>query len=206
MTQYNNLWLNEIAKNHKQWLNTVKGIGGDMYAEDIVQEMYIKLHKLVQKRGNHFFLFDNGKVQSGYIFFTLRSILYSYLGQKNKHRKSPIEWLIKNLDKDKQNNPVTFGELADESYIYDEQGSSDRLEAEERFLQKVDLESLNWEQYDKDIFKIYKDTGMSFRTMSKYTNISHTNIYHTVKRCKESLKDALQEDWDDLNNEDYEII
>jgi len=206
MTQYNNLWLNEIANNHKQWLNTVKGIGGDMYAEDIVQEMYIKLHKLVQKRGNHFFLFDNGKVQSGYIFFTLRSILYSYLGQKNKHRKSPIEWLIKNLDKDKQNNPVTFGELADESYIYDEQGSSDRLEAEERFLQKVDLESLNWEQYDTDIFKIYKDTGMSFRTMSKYTNISHTNIYHTVKRCKESLKDALQEDWDDLNNEDYELL
>ena len=206
MTQYKNLWLNEIAKKHKQWLATVKGIGGDMYAEDIVQEMYIKLYKLAEKRGSHDFLFDNGKLQNGYVFFTLRSILYSYLGQKNKHRKSPIEWLINNLDKDKENNPVTYGELADDSYIYDEQGSSDRLEAEERFLQKVDLESLNWEQYDRDIFNIYKDTGMSFRTMSKYTDISHTNIYHTVKRCKESLKDALQEDWEDLNNEDYELI
>ena len=206
MTQHNNLWLNEIAKKHTQWLNTVKGIGGDMYAEDIVQEMYIKLYKLAKKRGSHDFLFDKGKVQNGYVFFTLRSILYSYLGQKNKHRKSPIEWLIKNLDKDKQNNPVTFGDLADESYIYDEQGSSDRLDAEQRFLDKVDLESLKWGEYDRDIFKIYKETGMSFRTMSKYTEISHTNLYHTVKRCKENLKDALQEDWDDLNNEDYEII
>lgn len=206
MTQYKNLWLNEIAKHHKQWINTVKGIGGDMYAEDIVQEMYIKLYKLAEKKGNHDFLFNNGKVQSGYIFFTLRSILYTYLGQKNKHRKSPIEWLIKNLDKDKQNNPVTFGDLADESYIYDEQGSSDKQEAEQRFLDKIDFESLNWRDYDRDIFNIYKDTGMSFRTMSNYSDISHTHIYHTVKHCKERLKDALQEDWEDLNNEDYELI
>ena len=206
MTEFNNLWLKEIASYHSKWISIVKGIGGDMYAEDIVQEMYIKIFKLVDKRGTHDFLFNNGKLQDGYIFFTLRSILYAYLGQKNKHRKSPIEWLINNLDKDKENNPVTYGELTDDSYIYDEQGSSDRLEAEEKFLQKVDLESLNWEQYDRDIFNIYKDTGMSFRTMSKYTDISHTNIYHTVKRCKESLKDALQEDWEDLNNEDYELI
>ena len=206
MTEFNNLWLKEIASYHSKWISIVKGIGGDMYAEDIVQEMYIKIFKLVDKRGTHDFLFNNGKLQDGYIFFTLRSILYTYLGQKNKHRKSPIEWLINNLDKDKENNPVTYGELADDSYIYDEQSSSDRLEAEERFLEKIDLESLNWEQYDRDIFNIYKDTGMSFRTMSKYTDISHTNIYHTVKHCKERLKDALQEDWEDLNNEDYELI
>ena len=47
MTKYNNLWLNEVAKYHEQWIKTVNGIGGDMYAEDIVQEMYIKLHKTV---------------------------------------------------------------------------------------------------------------------------------------------------------------
>jgi DNA-directed RNA polymerase specialized sigma24 family protein len=205
MTKWGNLWLNEIAKNHTEWIRTVKGIGGDMYAEDIVQEMYIKLHKLVQKRGNHFFLFDNGKVQSGYIFFTLRSILYSYLVQKNKHRKSPIEWLIKNLEKDKQVNPVTFGTLTEECYIYDEQGS-EKKQAEQKFLDKIDLEALSWEEYDRDLFKIYKDTGMSFRTMSKYTEISHTNLYNTVKRCKEKLKDTLQEDWEDLNNEDYELL
>ena len=42
--------------------------------------------------------------------------------------------------------------------------------------------------------------------MSKYTEISHTNLYNTVKRCKEKLKDTLQEDWEDLNNEDYELL
>ena len=99
MTQYNNLWLKEIADSHSQWVKTVQGIGGDLYSEDIVQEMYLKLHKSVQKRGSHTFLFKDGKLQKGYVFFTLRSILYTYLGQRNKHRKTPIEWLIKNLKK-----------------------------------------------------------------------------------------------------------
>lgn len=206
MTEFNNLWLKKIAVYHDKWISIVKGIGGDMYAEDIVQEMYIKIFKLVDKRGTYDFLFKNGKLQDGYIFFTLRSILYAYLIQKNKHRKSPIEWLIKNLDKDKQNNPVTFGELTDENYIYDEQDSSSKMEAEERFLKKIDLESLNWSEYDRDIFNIYKDTGMSFREMSKYTKISYTHLFYRVKDCKEKLKDSLQEDWEDLDNEDYELI
>ena len=79
MTQYNNLWLKEIADSHSQWVKTVQGIGGDLYSEDIVQEMYLKLHKSVQKRGSHTFLFKDGKLQKGYVFFTLRSILYTYL-------------------------------------------------------------------------------------------------------------------------------
>ena len=206
MTKYNNLWLNEVAKYHEQWIKTVNGIGGDMYAEDIVQEMYIKLHKTVQNRGNHHFLFDNGKLQKGYVFFTLRSTLFSYLKQRNKHRKSPIEWLIKNLEKDKYSNPVTFGSLLDDSLIYDEQGNTDREKALDRFLDKVDLEEMNWEDYDRDIFNVYKETGMSFRTMSKYTDISYTNLYYTVKECKDKLKESLQDDWDDLENEDFELI
>lgn len=206
MTQSNNLWLKEIADSHSQWVKTVQGIGGDLYSEDIVQEMYLKLHKSVQKRGSHTFLFKDGKLQKGYVFFTLRSILYTYLGQRNKHRKTPIEWLIKNLEKDKYENPVTFGGLADDSLVYDEQGMGDKQEAEQRFLDKIDLESLNWDEYDRDVFNVYKSTDMSFRTMSRFSNISHTNLFHTVKRCKEKLNDALKEDWEDLNNEDYERI
>lgn len=205
-TQYSNLWLNELAKHHTQWVNLVRGLGGDMYAEDIVQEMYIKIHNIADKRGSHDFLFEDGNLQKGYIFFTLRSILYTYLAQRSKHRKNPIEWLINNLEKDKEENPITFGQLADDGYIYDEQGSSERSEAEERFYNKVYLETQKWDEYDRDIFNIYKNTNMSFRTMSKYMGISFTNIFHTVKRCKERLKESLGDDWEDLQNEDYELI
>ena len=114
--------------------------------------------------------------------------------------------MSENLEKDKYENPVTFGGLADDSLVYDEQGSGNREEAEQRFLDKINLETLNWEEYDRDVFNIYKSTDMSFRTMSRFSNISHTNLFHTVKRCKEKLNDALNEDWEDLNNEDYEQI
>ena len=96
--------------------------------------------------------------------------------------------------------------MADDSLVYDEQGTGDKQEAEQRFLDKIDLESLNWEEYDRDVFNIYKSTDMSFRTMSRFTDISYTNLFNTVKGCKQKLRDSLQEDWEDLNNEDYERI
>ena len=75
MTQYNNLWLNEIAKKHKQWLATVHGIGGDMYAKDIVQEIDISLDKLAEKRGTHDFMIGNEKLTNGYVYYH-KTIIY----------------------------------------------------------------------------------------------------------------------------------
>jgi len=63
MTQYNNLWLKEIADSHSQWVKNVQGIGGDLYSEDIVQDMSLKLHKSLQIIGTHTFLFKDGKLQ-----------------------------------------------------------------------------------------------------------------------------------------------
>lgn len=39
-------WLSEIAKQHKKWVNMARYFGVGDYAEDIVQEMYLKLHRV----------------------------------------------------------------------------------------------------------------------------------------------------------------
>ena len=39
-------WLNIIAKDHKKWVNYVRNFGEYNYAEDIVQEMYLKLVRM----------------------------------------------------------------------------------------------------------------------------------------------------------------
>ena len=50
-------WLKEVAKFHADYLRIVQSYGEDFYAEDIVQEMYIRLHKyadrekVIQKNG-----------------------------------------------------------------------------------------------------------------------------------------------------------
>ena len=38
-------WLEVVAKQHKEWIRIVNSFGEYDYAEDIVQEMYIVLHK-----------------------------------------------------------------------------------------------------------------------------------------------------------------
>ena len=38
-------WLEEVAKHHKEWVNTIQKMGEFDYAEDIVQESYIALMK-----------------------------------------------------------------------------------------------------------------------------------------------------------------
>jgi hypothetical protein len=38
-------WLKQVAKYHDDYLRIVRSLGEDVYAEDIVQEMYLRLHK-----------------------------------------------------------------------------------------------------------------------------------------------------------------
>ena len=199
---YNNLWLAEIAKHHKTWIKTVQGLGGDSYSEDIVQEMYLKINKYSSAEK----VFKNGKLQNGYIFFVLRSILYTYLNQRNKVKKSPIEWLINNLDKDKENNPTTYTKILDDSLVYDSPETVESEVAYGKILDKIDLETMNWQEYDRDIFNVYRSTGMSFRNMAKFSEISYTNLYYTVKTCKDKIRDKFGEDWEDFNNNDLENI
>ena len=38
-------WLKVIYKDHKEWINIVKGFGENVFAEDIVMETYIRISK-----------------------------------------------------------------------------------------------------------------------------------------------------------------
>lgn len=37
--------LQVLAKHHNKWLNIVRSLGETIYAEDIVQEMYLKVYE-----------------------------------------------------------------------------------------------------------------------------------------------------------------
>jgi len=46
-------WLKEVAKFHADYLRIVQSYGEDFYAEDIVQEMYIRLHKYADRERSY---------------------------------------------------------------------------------------------------------------------------------------------------------
>ncbi len=41
-------WLNIVAKDHKEWVKVVESFGEDFFAEDIVQEAYLRIYKYCQ--------------------------------------------------------------------------------------------------------------------------------------------------------------
>jgi len=172
-------WLSIVAKHHKDWVKIVNSFGEYDYAEDIVQEMYIAIHKYTTPDK----IIKNGEVSKGYIFFTLRSLYYQFYNAKNKVNKISLD----NVQLEYSND----------------------IEQEEAFNKVCDLMDNyieDWHWYDQKLFKLYRDTDMSIRKIAKETGISWVSIFNTLKKCKKDIRDKFKEDYDDYLNGDYERI
>ncbi len=172
-------WIELIHKHHKEWVGIARVLGSK-HPEDTVQESYYRLLKY----GDPSKFIQKDKVHRGYMFFVIRNVF------NDEYKKS------KRMPKD--DNMKVFKKL-----------NENELEKEKAFwrlCQKMDkeLESLHW--YDKKIFEIYRDSGMSIRKMASETKISWVNIFHTLKKVKIIMKEKFHEDWLDYLNEDYERI
>lgn len=195
----NNDWLIKVAELHDVWLQIAEGIGAHDYAQDIVQEAYIKLAKYKCKDK----IIRNNKVSKGYMFFVIRSLYYNYAKAKSKIRKVELEPKMTKAEYKDGHRGALHGRIKFEVT------STDSIEQEKAFgrlCAKMDneLNKLHW--YDKRIFEIYRDTPLSIRGMSKETKISFVNIFHTLKKVKQIMKEKFSEDYEDYLFGDYERI
>jgi DNA-directed RNA polymerase specialized sigma24 family protein len=174
-------WLKIVAKDHKEWVKLVQSFGEDFFAEDIVQESYLRLHKYCKPEN----IIHDGQVNKGFMYFVLRNL---YL----LHIKS-----------EKKNAMVSLNELA---VLKDEPTNLTKEEAYSRLLSKIHEEVDSWHWYDKQLFTIYKDTDLSIRDIAKETTISSSSIFNTLKNCKSKVRTKFKEDYEDYKNEDYELI
>jgi len=65
----------EIAKKHKDWVNIARSFGAKTEAEDIVQEMYIRLDKYIK---------PDQQISTSFVWITLRNIYFDFL------KKEPV--------------------------------------------------------------------------------------------------------------------
>jgi len=176
-------FLEVVYKEHNTFIKIINSFGEYDYAEDLVQEAYLVLYKYAKPEN----IIDNNKVNMGYMFFTLRSVMYQYYNKKKK---------IKKVSLDDENNNIDLKQ-------------SNNIEEEEAFNKLcllIDQELDSWHWYDKKLFKLYRDTDLSIRGLSKETGISFVSIFHTLKDCKNKIKDKFKEDYIDYKNKDYERI
>ena len=178
-------WIAKVAQHHDEYVSTVKGFGEDFFAEDIVQESYIKIIKYCREEQ----LIKDGEVRKAYMYFVLRNMFLDFKKQKNNKNKVSTEVL----------NYLGEGISNDLEEIQ-------RADALNKIFDKVDtvVKDLHW--YDELLFKLYRDTGKSMRTLSKETGISTSSIFTTLKKCKDAIREEVSEDYQDYLNEEYELI
>lgn len=156
--------LSDIFKKHNIWIDIVCTFGCNKEtAEDIVQEMYIKIDKKI-KNGLDI---DFGKNDYNYyyIFKTLKSLFLDLKRKENKVKIIEIDKAEKYLsDNTNRCYDVVYNEI------------------------KIELDKMYW--YDKKVFELI-ESGQSVAQLSRKSGIPYYSLYNTYKKVKQKLKKII---------------
>ena len=174
--------LDLLATKHKEWVKMAHSFGAGDYAEDIVQEMYLRLNRYVEEPDR---IMYKGEPNKLFVWVTLRNMIRNF-----QNKKDLLVFSGDMVEYDKEENAFDYGEA----------------EAFERLIEKIweSTTELHW--YDKKMFEIYHTTEMSMRDIEKETKISLYSIFDTLKKTKSYVREKIQEDYEDYENQDYDQI
>ena len=175
-----------IAKKHKIWVGYLINNGCPAsIAEDIVQEMYIKIHKscaTVKK-----IMFNEDEINDGYIRVTLMNLYRDYYRSKSR-------FTIISLD----DNEIEAKKLEDKEYK-DAIGSEIKLLKENQsdidFLKRIAMLIDEFDDdYNRNAARSYFLSNLTLREVSELSGISLTSLFNSVKHYKAMLWQELGEE------------
>ena len=140
-------------------------------AEDLTQEMYLKLATLLQNNKSLNIYYDESQINHFYIYRILRSLFIDLCRKESKITKVNVEYLEKFVQEEE------IKEYKD-------------IEGKMKQLDSV-LDKIYW--YDKKVFDLISG-GMSIAELSKNSGISYYSLYNTYKNVKNLIKENIQ--WD----------
>lgn len=174
--------LSKVAKRHDYWVGLAIKLGSPPHlAEDIVQDMYLRLDKYASPKQ---VLNESGEVNDFYVFVTLRNTLR--MSVKSEAKNIPVSEFL-------------YGQQDEEVDLPKEEGFS-------KLMKKIHDEADSWGNYHSKLFNLYFRTDNSMRDISKGTKIGLTHIYNNLKSYREIIQDKFQEDYQDYLNGDYDKI
>jgi DNA-directed RNA polymerase specialized sigma24 family protein len=159
-----------LYKKHKTWIQIVKSFGcNNSIAEDIVQEMYIKIILKIKKGLD--IKYKENEINYFYIFRTLNS-LYIDLKRKNKNI---YKINIENINETSFKNKIVN--------VYQELDYAKKYKLIEK-----ELDKMYW--YDKKVFELING-GESIASLSRKSHIPYYSLYNTYTKVKNKLKKLL---------------
>lgn len=177
-----------LAKNHNLWLNMVLGFGCDYdTAQDIVQSMYLRMHKYVKDEQR--IMYNDDEVNRFFIYVTLKNMYRTYMNAENK-----FVWFEVREDDaiDSELMEIAFDEAMEGAF--------------ETLLARIGAEMNTWHKYDRILSEKYFKSDYSLRDIAKGAGISLTSIFNSIRNNKKILKDKFREDYEDFKNGDYHLI
>tara|TARA_B110000305_G_scaffold226527_1_gene274243 strand:- start:348 stop:863 length:516 start_codon:yes stop_codon:yes gene_type:complete len=156
-----------VAEQHNDWIRIVKSFGcNSETAEDIVQEMYIKIHILVSKGTD--VMYNETEINHYYIFRTLRSLFIDLTRKQGKIKIVGYDDLYETLISPE------FNEIDDVEKFYEIVNNA--------------LDTFHW--YDEKIYR-YIEGGESIKGLSDKTTISYYSVYNTYNKVKKRLEKLI---------------
>jgi DNA-directed RNA polymerase specialized sigma24 family protein len=151
-----------LAKKHKTWIEIVCSFGcTKTIAEDIVQEMYIKVQLKLE---NGLDIMYEQEINYYYIFKVLKTL---YIDLKRKGKNITIV-------------NIEDTNLSQYDYDVDYDQAYDKI--------KDELKNMFW--YDRKVFEIINE-GESIADFSRNSYIEYYSLYNTYRKVKEKLKKLI---------------
>lgn len=161
--------------------------------EDFVQEMYLRLNKYVKNPDK--IMYNETDVNKFYVYITIKNLYNDYLKEKSKHHMVRLD----DID-------VVY-EIVEPTPEAQKKSEIQKQKAEEKLIDMIQQEVNGWDRwYDQKLFKVYYETDISMRKLSKDTNISVTSIFNSCKNYKQILNTKFAEDFQDYINGDFHLI
>ena len=164
--------LEKVFSKNKDWVRICMSFGcNKTTAEDLTQEMYLKLATLLRNNNSLDIYYDESQINYFYIYKILRSLFLDLCRKEKKITKVNIDYL--------------------EKFIQEEEVTNDKdILGKMQQLNNL-LDKVYW--YDKKVFDLVSE-GMSIAELSKKSGISYYSLYNTYKNVKSLIKNEIQ--WD----------
>ena len=175
--------LEKLAVHHELWIKMLVNLGCKTdVAKDLVQDMYLRMHRLVKDESRIMYKDD---VNRYFVWITLRNLYYSYL-------------------KDKRNS--IFYEILENDEVVQSEYNIEEDDAFSKLMSQIKDITSDWTVYNKRLFELYFIQGLSLRAISKGAKIGLTSIHNSILNQKAILREHLSEDLIDYFNQDFDKI
>ena len=180
-----------LAQKNDDWIRMAKSFKiTEDQANELVQEMYLRINNYVKDAKK--IMYNDKEINTFYVYITLRNIYYSNFyntGKNIKNRK--IIYFSEIVDKDDSRKLAKYM-IEDPEEV---QNNIDKKIKLDNLIDKIEDEINSWYWYDKKMTKLYMNTKMSMRDISKETKISLSSIFNTLTNAKEKIRKVADKEY-----------